>query len=245
MDLERGTECDGERGGGGTLPAQVGADPSSSRWHGPFVARSFYKGERLGSTPACAICVGAGDGTRAELHLPCGVRVWLCAAHRSVEFQTRRAGRDLVASLMHVWTAAGCLTRRRSRALDLHRARLLGREGSRPLPGSYSWPALRARAEAAFAAGERPGAVIARILERARCGDGVLPSVRTMRRWFREGRWLDDAPVAGKDGTPEENGPAGGDGELAGSGSSPNVAPASERSMRPDMGAGGGIPSEA
>jgi len=162
-----------------------------------------------------------------------------------VEFQTRRAGRDLVASLMHVWTAAGCLTRRRSRALDLHRVRLLGREGSRPLPGSYSWPALRARAEAAFAAGERPGAVIARILERARCGDGVLPSVRTMRRWFREGRWLDDAPVAGKDGTPEENGPAGGDGELAGSGSSPNVAPASERSMRPDMGAGGGIPSEA
>ena len=36
------------------------------------VARSFYKGEKLGLTPACAICVGKGQGTRAQLHLPVG-----------------------------------------------------------------------------------------------------------------------------------------------------------------------------
>ena len=120
------------------------------------MARSFYKGERLGKTPACAICVGAGQGRRAELHLPGGVRVWLCEAHRSVEFATRRAGRDLVASLLHVWSSAGCLTARRSRALDLHRARLTGPPPVRPRPGSYSWAALRAEAEAAFAAGEAP-----------------------------------------------------------------------------------------
>lgn len=160
------------------------------------MARSFYKGERLGSTPACAICVGPGRGRRAELHLPCGVRVWLCDAHRSIEFQTRRAGRDLVTSLMHVWRSSGCFTRRRSRALDLHHARLLQGDAGQPLPGSYSWPKLRVQAEAAFAAGERPDAVIARIRGRARCGDGVLPSVRTMRRWFRDGRWLTRAPSA-------------------------------------------------
>jgi len=123
------------------------------------MARSLYKGERLGKTPACAICVGAGQGRRAELHLPCGVRVWLCEAHRSQEFATRRAGRDLVASLMHVWSSAGCLTASRSRALDLHRARLTAPLAVRPRPGSYSWASLRAEAESAFAAGEAPASV--------------------------------------------------------------------------------------
>ncbi|MGD9573771.1 MAG: hypothetical protein AB7V62_17970, partial [Thermoleophilia bacterium] len=66
---------------------------------------SYYKGENLGSLPACAICAGKGRGPRAELHLPCGVSVWLCAAHRDPAFLTSRAGRDLVVSLMHVWRA--------------------------------------------------------------------------------------------------------------------------------------------
>ena len=44
--------------------------------------RSFYKGEWLGKTPACAICMGRGHGPRALLHLPLGVSVWLCEAHR-------------------------------------------------------------------------------------------------------------------------------------------------------------------
>jgi hypothetical protein len=154
------------------------------------VARSLYKGERLGSRPACAICVGAGQGERAELHLPCGVRVWLCAAHRSREFQTARAGRDFVTSLMHVWRSSGCLTRRRSRALGLHQARITQGPARRDCPGSYAWPALRREAETAFAAGEAPGRVIQRLRRRVARGEAEPPSVRTMRRWFREGRWL-------------------------------------------------------
>jgi len=43
------------------------------------------------------------------MHLPFGLSVWLCAAHRSEEFLTRRAGRDLVVSLSGVWDAAGCM----------------------------------------------------------------------------------------------------------------------------------------
>ncbi len=166
--------------------------PRSSR--STSMARSFYKGEPLGKLPPCAICVGAGRGGRAELHLPGGVSVWLCADHRSEEFQCRRAGRDLVASLMAVWRGAGCFTARRSRALDLHRARLRNRALPRDLPGSYAWPDLRREAEALFASGHRPAEVIARLRERERRGPARPPSVRTMRRWFRDGRWLAGPP---------------------------------------------------
>ena len=58
--------------------------------------RSFYKGEPLGKTPACAICMGRGQGPRALLHLPLGVSVWLCAAHRDPAWLRSRTGRDLV-----------------------------------------------------------------------------------------------------------------------------------------------------
>src|SRR5215467_7853621 len=88
------------------------------------MARSFYKGEALGSTPACAICVGKGSGKRERLHLPGGVSVWLCTAHRDPTFLRKRAGRDLVTSLMHVWRSADCFTAERSRALDLFQAAL-------------------------------------------------------------------------------------------------------------------------
>ena len=70
--------------------------------------------------------MGAGQGERARLHLPYGVSVWLCGAHRSAEFQTGRAERDFVAPLRQAWAAAGCLTRARGRALDAHRARAPG-----------------------------------------------------------------------------------------------------------------------
>jgi len=172
------------------------------------MARSLYKGERLGKTPACAICVGAGRGGRALLYLPCGVRVWLCEAHRSPEFLSRRAGRDLVASLWHVWSSADCLTARRSRALDLHRARLTGSLAVRERPGSYSWAALRSEAEVAFAAGEPPARVIDRLRRRAMAsGEARAPSVRTMRRWFREGRWLAGPPAAGDPSPPHPGHP--------------------------------------
>ena len=109
--------------------------------------RSFYKGHRLGKTPACAICMGPGDGPRALLHLPLGVAVWLCEAHRDPGWLRGRAGRDLVASLQTVWRAANCLTQRRSRALDLFLAGVQSAHRTRGLPGSYSWKQLRREAE--------------------------------------------------------------------------------------------------
>jgi hypothetical protein len=156
------------------------------------MAKSFYKGEPLGSRPPCAICMGRGEGERAQLLLPGGVSVWLCAAHRSEAFQRRRAGRDFFFTLSCVWEAAGCLTARRRRALEVHRERLL-REArgpaARPRPGSYTWPALRRDAEAMWASGASLRSVIATLRERASRGEARPPSQTTMYRWFGEARW--------------------------------------------------------
>ena len=82
------------------------------------VARSFYKARGHGKLPMCVICGGPGEGGRQLVTLTHGVAVWLCAAHRSAEFMTRRAGRDFAASLMAVFRAAGCHDGRRSRAVQ-------------------------------------------------------------------------------------------------------------------------------
>jgi hypothetical protein len=123
--------------------------------HHGRVLKSAYKGERLGKTPACILCGGPGQGRRAPLQLPFGVTVWLCAGHRDPEFLARRAGRDLVTSLMHVWQSAGCLDRRRHEALGAHLRRVQDAGALQGLPGSYAWPALRAEAERRFAPASR------------------------------------------------------------------------------------------
>ena len=165
------------------------------------MARSLYKAKGMGKLPPCAICMGPGYGGRAKLHLPFGLSVWLCAEHRSAEFLTRRAGRDLVASLGGVWEAAGCMGSGRRRALAHHLERAGRPPRPAPRPGSYSWPDLRREAEARFARGERPRDVIDHLRGRHASDPATVPSVRTMQRWFSEGRWLH-----GGNGT----GPAGG-----------------------------------
>jgi hypothetical protein len=149
------------------------------------MARSVYKGERFGNRPPCAICVGKGVGERAELRLPYGITVWLCEEHRSPEFQHRRAGRDMVASLSWVWSSSGCMTRRREKALEVYRRQVLDGRAGRGLPGSYAWPELRREAERMFADGHRPEAVVALVRGRP----SPRPSSRTIRRWHAEGRW--------------------------------------------------------
>jgi hypothetical protein len=144
--------------------------------------------------------MGPGQGERAELHLPHGVSVWLCAAHRSLAFQRRRSGRDFEVTVGWAWAAAGCLTVRRRRALAAHRTRLLGEPAERGRPGSYTWPALRREAERRAAGSEAPVAVIRSVRSLAGGGAALPPSVRTVRRWIAEGRWLadgDDAPGSG------------------------------------------------
>lgn len=139
--------------------------------------------------------MGRGDGERAQLHLGYGASVWLCAAHRSPEFQTRRAGRDLVASLSAVWSAAGCLTASRSRALRAHLARVAAGgpstaapRQSRRRPGSYAWPHVRTEVARRVAGGEAPARVIEDVRAQLAREAARPPSVRAMRRWLSEGR---------------------------------------------------------
>jgi hypothetical protein len=153
------------------------------------VARSYYKAAWIGKLPMCAICGGAGDGPRAEHHLTHGVSVWLCQAHRSDEFQRRRAGRDFVASLHAVWRAAGIRSKRHEAALSAHLNRVR-RQPQRAQPGSYSWPGLRGEAERRFSTGEHPRSVIADLRQQHAGLPASVPSVRTMRRWFSQARWL-------------------------------------------------------
>jgi hypothetical protein len=170
------------------------------------VAKSHYKGPWIGKTPMCAICAGAGEGVRARHHLTHGVSVWLCGAHRSVEFQRRRGGRDFVASLAAVWGAAGTMTRRHDHALRRHLARVRPRNDPHDLPGSYAWAGLRREAERRFAAGEEPKVVIGELITAPIVG-ASRPTYRTLRRWFTDGRWLPARPVRRPPGDDRRTGP--------------------------------------
>jgi hypothetical protein len=166
--------------------ARCGAAPSAE-------LRTAERGGRHVTTPICALCGGAGEGPRARLQLPHGVTVWLCAVHRDPEFLARRSGRDLVRGLRRAWESAGCLDRRRSEALAAHVRRFRTPPDHAGRPGSYAWPDLRAEAERRFALGETPREVIEDLRSRGVEGGPTLPSIRTMTRWFAEGRWLVEA----------------------------------------------------
>ena len=154
---------------------------------------SLYKARGIPvKSQICAICLDRTRGKALERQLTHGVRIWLCEGHHSVGFMRANAGRDFAVTLMRTWSAHGCLTRARSRALHahLHAIRSTGTRVNRPRPGSYAWPRLRLEAEAAFACGKPVFATIARLRQRHVLDHATVPSIRTMRRWFSQGRWL-------------------------------------------------------
>jgi hypothetical protein len=100
----------------------------------------------------------------------------------------RESGRVFTLALGAAWEAAGALTVQRREALRAH-LRTVQSAGDPDKPGSYSWPTLRREAERRFAAGEAPAHVIDDLRRNHRDGPAMVPSVRTMRRWFVQGRW--------------------------------------------------------
>lgn len=143
----------------------------------------------------CGLCRGRSGEDVREHTIAHGVALPLCTYHRSVGFQRRRSGEDFVDALRRLWTKAGCLTVRRQDALDAHIDRITRAAVpvARERPGSYTWPWLREIAEARFAAGDPPRTVIREL--RARFAGGALvPSVKTMHRWYRERRWEETTP---------------------------------------------------
>lgn len=142
------------------------------------------------ATPPCAICGHSGRGARAQRHLTHGISIWLCGVHGSEVFVSRRFGLEFAERLAGVWAASGALSARRAAALKAHVRRVRNGGAQRPQPGSYSWPVLRQEAERRFAAGEPPNRVIAELRATYRDGPAMIPSIRTMRRWFTQARWL-------------------------------------------------------
>jgi hypothetical protein len=154
---------------------------------------SLYKCRNVPvKSPICAICLDRTRGVTQTRELTHGVRISLCDGHNSPAFLRRNAGRDFTVTLLRSWRANGCLTRARSRALDAHlkAVRALARSLERPYPGSYAWPKLRHEAEQRFARGESVLNTIRQLRARHARDHATVPSIRTMRRWFSQGRWL-------------------------------------------------------
>jgi hypothetical protein len=141
--------------------------------------------------PPCVLCGRRDRRQTRPHHLTHGYAVWLCTTHRSVDYLRRDGGRCFVRRLGEAWAAGGSLCSRRIAALRAHLRRV---PPPRPLPGSYSWPRARSEAERRFAAGEDTRSVIRDIRTRYAHADAIPPSVRTMRRWFGEARWMAPAP---------------------------------------------------
>ncbi len=134
----------------------------------------------------CAVCC-APRSTTPHL-MTHGVVVHLCRAHGELSYLRRDGGRTFVQRLMELWSAHNALTCKRRSALRAHLTRVRA-TGTNDLPGSYGWKAQRAHAEARFAKGDRPSDVIDDVRDPARF-PGCPPSIRTVRRWLADGRWL-------------------------------------------------------
>lgn len=140
-------------------------------------------------TPPCAICRQRAASIILRF-LTHGVGVWLCTAHGNTAFMRREGGRELVRRLTGIWSASDALGLRRRAALAAHIERLRLANDGRDKPGSHTWPKLRREAEQRFAAGETPALVIDELRRNYDDGPAIVPSIRTMRRWFAQGRWM-------------------------------------------------------
>ncbi len=148
----------------------------------------------------CVIC--GSDERLRRFHLTHRIAVALCATHRDPRYLARDGGRAFTTRLERIWRANGVATSARRAALRTHRRRFGARPDRSQCPGSYSWPELRVEAERRFARHEDPAEVILDLRVRHQNDHARAPSVQTMRRWFREARWLDgDRPIPGRRGT--------------------------------------------
>lgn len=179
----------GRPGRGDSSGGRAGSGQGNGRMSGgaPRVGAAPSSGDV--PSPPCLICRQRARTTSFRF-LTHGVGVWLCATHGSTEFMRREGGRELVRLLTGAWTAAGALGFRRQAALSAHIQRLRSAIEGRDKPGSHTWPKLRREAERRFAAGEIPAVVIDELRNSHGGGPAIIPSIRTMRRWFAQGRWL-------------------------------------------------------
>jgi len=161
----------------------------------PAVSGTAYKNRSLPNKgQLCTICGLKACGQTELVQLTHGVALWLCRYHASEEFRTKNSGRDFVGTLTRIWASSQMLRGARAKALSAHMRRLnaRGRRLMQELPGSYSWKALRNEVEHRAAAGEPVRTIIVDLRARHAHDVADAPSERTIRRWYHDGRWLED-----------------------------------------------------
>ena len=182
------------------------------RWRDGPVRR--YKGAGVGPSKARR-CVACFPRSVAGIDVPLahGVTIVLCNPHRDVRFIASRGGRDFLASIPSIFEAVGLRGNRYAKAVQSLADQVGLRTTATPRrrPGSYAWPGLRACAEAAWASGgsyhQGESLVLAAFGNVAAEHLSVIrpPSRETVRRWWRQRRWLSRRP--GEDGTPPRTRP--------------------------------------
>jgi len=156
-----------------------------------YYAPSLYKARKVPTKQnVCCICVDRTRGKTQKVRLGYGVEIWLCQAHACPEFQRQRNGRDFELTLSRLWSAHGCWTVARQKALKAFTTARVAAKQPRHRPGSYAWPELRQRAEAAFAKGAAPEWIAGEVKRRYTDCPARPPSRRTIRRWHAERRWI-------------------------------------------------------
>jgi hypothetical protein len=124
-----------------------------------------------------------------------GVVVLLCERHAANGFLADDGGRRFTRLLTERWQAHGMLTKQRIRALAAHIRRVHNAANPKELPGSHAWRAERTECEERFAKGEPIATIIRDIRDPSRWYGRKPPSIRTIRRWCAEKRWLQPGPL--------------------------------------------------
>jgi hypothetical protein len=158
-----------------------------------------YKGRGKGPLKAVR-CVACFPSSVAGQMIPLryGVTIALCEDHRDPAFVHSRGGRDFLAAMTTTFESLGLRGARYGKAVQAFVADVLsmGTPTPRHRPGSYAWPEQRRAAEAVWADGgsyhDGEDAVLAYF---ARPSPAIrAPSSHTIRRWWRDRRWLTPRP---------------------------------------------------
>jgi len=179
-------------GEGASSPTPEGPVAIWQRRPGPV---RIYKNKTRGSRYAarCVACFPASVPGQA-IPLPRGCQLVLCGAHRDARFIESRNGRDFLASISDTIKSFGITSNRHQASLLAFVRQVVARHAPTPRsrPGSYAWPGLREAAERVWAAGGDYHAGEAVVLATP---DSLpfgmrRPSTQTIRRWWRQLRWL-------------------------------------------------------
>ncbi len=160
-----------------------------------------YKNRAAGTPRKAPRCICCFPASRAGQIVPLryGVQLALCEDHRDPGWIASRNGRDFLASVTTTMSSFGLSHRRYALAVAAFVREVVTRHAPSPRhrPGSYAWPGLRATAEGVWARGGsyHDGEAAIAPARAAFARGWRPPSAHTVRRWWREKRWLLGTPT--------------------------------------------------